>query len=39
VQRLKQSENPGAVIFLKELLSERIAELEKETKETPLAGS
>jgi hypothetical protein len=39
VQRLEQSENPVTVLFLKELLVERIAELEKQTDETPPVGS
>jgi hypothetical protein len=34
VQRLDQSENPGLVAFLKELLVERIAELEKQNDES-----
>ena len=38
VHRLEQSENPGAVAFLKELLIERIAALEKEAR-TPRSDS
>ena len=39
VQRLEQSENPVAVVFLKELLLERIAELEKQNEEAPVVRS
>jgi len=40
VHRLEQSENPVAVVFIKELLSERIAELEKQAAESqsPICG-
>jgi hypothetical protein len=39
VQRLDQSGNPTAVVFIKELLKERITELEQQTDETPAVGS
>jgi hypothetical protein len=39
VQRMEQSENPAVFLFIKNILLERIAELEIEAKETPLVGS
>jgi hypothetical protein len=39
VQRLEQSENPAAVIFLKAFLIERIAVLETETQQKSTVSS
>jgi hypothetical protein len=39
VQRLDQSENPAAVAFIKELLKERITELEAQTQHLTTTNS